>query len=122
MPPAFIPGIPAGCPPPEAVPAAGDVYRIVKHDPPTAGDFLTPHEAGTLKRRDPCLRCGLSVLLTLQDAGTLRDNFPFLGDFIACGLVDGLGVTRATPGFVSSHTTWWPYSGLDRHSPFRVVQ
>jgi hypothetical protein len=120
--PSFIPGIPADCPPDDAVPATDPVYRIVKTDPPTAADFLTPHETGRLKNRPPCLRCALSVYLTLQDAVAMRDYLPVLGNFIAVGEIADLGVAKLTEGMAPSHTTWWPFAEVDRHTPFKVVR
>ena len=70
---------PAGCPPDDAAPASGEVYRIVKSDPPTIMDFLTPHETGTLPKRDPCLRRSLSVYRRKADAEATMRAFPRLG-------------------------------------------
>ena len=113
---------PAGCPSDDTPPADLTVYRIVKNNPPTAVDFLSHHETGRLPKADPCLRCGLSVFIIPDDAAHQRRLMPRLGRFIAMGILTAeYGKARPTPGQQPSHTTWWPFAGVDRVSPFTVV-
>ena len=110
---------PEDCPPIEAEDAEGVVYRICKKDPPAESDFLSHFETGRMKHAPPCLRAGLSVLRTIGDARHLARLFPSLGAFIAQGrLRPEHGKTAPTKGKVPSHSTWWPYDGVERHSVF----
>ena len=114
---------PADCPSEDTPVANLTVFRIVKHRPPTATDLLSHHETGRLPKADPCLRCGLSVFIIAEDAAHQRKLMPRLGEFIARGtLTAEHGKARLTPGQQPSHTTWWPYIGVDRASLFAVIQ
>jgi hypothetical protein len=111
---------PHDCPPQDAVDAEGDVFRIVKHNPPTADDFLTCFETGTFPNRPACLRCGLSVHRVLADATHTKTKFPKLGSRIAKGtLAKEYGKTKQTG--LASHTTWWVYEGVVRASIFAII-
>src|SRR5258707_9926094 len=100
----------------------GFTTGLPKNNPPTAKDFLTPEEMNTLRDRPECLRRGLSVLRTRQDAIHQRRAFKFLGKYIAEGILDsGCGKTRLTPtNLAPTHTTWWCYEGVNRSQRFRV--
>lgn len=114
---------PADCPPADADDASGVVFRLVKGDPPTAGDFVTHFESGRLPNAPACLRCGLSVFRELQDAVHLRRLFPRLGSMIAQGtLQSSHGKTKLTSGQQPTHTTWWAYKHIDRCQPFAVCK
>ena len=114
---------PAGCPPDDSEPATGEVYRLVKSNPPTASDFLTHHELGKLPNAPPCLRCGLSVFRAREDAEHQYRAYPRLGKFIAVGeLQPEHGVTKLTQGRQPTHTTWWSYEGVDRAAIFVSVE
>jgi hypothetical protein len=114
---------PSGCPSPDTPDAAGTVFRIVKGDPVTAGDMLSHHEMGKLPRADPCLRCGLSVFQELEDAQNQQQLLPKLGDKIAQAQLEAEhGKACLTKGQQPTHTTWWPYEGVDRASLFVIVQ
>ncbi len=111
---------PIDCPPIDAVEAEGNVFRIVKNDPPAADDFLTNLEANTFPMRLPCLRCGLSVHRVLSDAIHTKTKYPKLGGRIAEGtLTNQYGKTKQTGQ--ASHTTWWVFEGVDRASIFALV-
>lgn len=113
---------PVGCPPTSAQSTAGDVFRLVSADPPVTKDLQTHHETGRLPRADPCLRCGLSVFRNLRDALHQRQLLPKLGKFVARGtLAAGHGKSALTPGTQPTHTTWWPYIEVSRHTLFVVV-
>ena len=114
---------PANCPPQDAVDAAGDVFRIVKSDPPVAPDLASHFETGKLPNAPPCLRCGLSVFREVRDAVHQRTLFPKLGRWIARGsLASEHGKTKLTSGHQPTHTTWWAYQGVNRAALFAVVQ
>lgn len=112
---------PANCPPHDAEDADGEVYRIVKNDPPHNDDYVTALEADKLRNRPACLRCGLSVFRAYEDAVHQQRLFPKLGDMIAKGVLNtGCGKTKQTGN--PTHTTWWPYDGVGRARLFSVVR
>lgn len=115
---------PQGCPPADAEPAAGRVYRLVKRNPACADDFRTHDERHKMPKADPCLRRGLSVFRTRHDAVHQAKLLPFLGDKIACAeLCPEHGRMKLTPTTQRpSHTTWWPYPGVDRAAPFHTIE
>jgi hypothetical protein len=94
----------------------------VKTDPAGANDFRSHRELGKLPKAPPCLRAGLSTFRTLDDAERMALLFPVLGAFVARGQLDGgYGRSLVTPGRQPTHTTVWPYVGVDRVAPFRRV-
>ncbi len=114
---------PSGCPAADTPDADGEVFRIVKDDPPSAADMRSHHETGRLPKADPCLRCGLSVFRRVEDAVNQQSLLPRLGKKIAkATLVAPHGKAILTPGQQPTHTTWWAYEGVDRASLFAVVQ
>ena len=113
---------PVDCPPVNAVDAAGAVFRLVKSNPVTSGDLSSHKETGKLPTAPACLRCGLSVFRALEDAIHQRRLIPKLGDFVATATLDAaMGKTLLTAGRQPTHTTWWPYEGIDRASLFSIV-
>lgn len=113
---------PNDCPPLDAIDAAGNVFRIAKHNPPTDIDFATHMETGKLKSAPECLRCGLSVFREFRDAMHQRRLMPKLGQWIArATLAAEHGKTKLTSGQQPTHTTWWAYEGVDRVDLFSVV-
>ena len=119
----FPDGWPAGYPPDDAEPAGGEVYRLVKSNPPAASDFLTHHELGKMPNAPACLRCGLSVFRACADAEHQYRAYPRLGKFIAKGeLQPEHGVTKLTQGRQPTYTTWWSYEGVDRAAIFVSVE
>lgn len=120
---AFPDDWPQGCPPADAEPAAGLVYRLVKNAPVLATDFRTHAELGKLPKAPPCLRVGLSVFRSRDDAIHQAALLPFLGDKLASGELQPVhGRTKLTAGRMPSHTTWWPYPDIDRTGPFLTVE
>lgn len=114
---------PADCPPQAAQEANQAVFRLVKEEPPSAGDLASHHETGKLPGACPCLRCGLSVLPSLDDALHQRDLMPKLGDHIAQAQLQPMhGKTQHTPSRrLPAHLTWWPAVALERHTIFQIV-
>jgi hypothetical protein len=125
---AFPDYFPPDCPPDEAVECRGIVYRFVEVDPPAPGDFLNHYERGLAPMAEPCLRCGLSVFLNVEVAvdrwKALRERFPGrkFGNHIAEGHLDPSHGKIVQTGRDREHHTWWPYDGIDRREPFRVVR
>ncbi len=110
---------PDGCPPDDTEKGKGEIYRLVKSKPPTETDFLSHHETGKMPKRDPCLRCGLSVFRNQEDAEHQYQAYPKLGKFVSKGTLKAEhGVTKLTSGRQPSHTTWWPYKGVNREVLF----
>jgi hypothetical protein len=114
---------PASCPAADTPDAAGDVFRIVKDNPVTAEDMQSHHETGKLPKADPCLRCGLSVFRVIEDALNQQKLLPKLGKRIAKAMLEAAhGKACLTKGQQPTHTTWWPYEGVERSVLFLVVQ
>lgn len=116
--------LPLGCPPAAAPPACGEVFRVVKSDPPDDTDFRTPYEAGTLPTRPLCLRCALSVARMPDDVVHLRSVYPQLGSLVAGGVLEVAdGVLQPSPNRLQpTHETWWPFDGIQRERNFKVIQ
>jgi len=117
---------PEGCPPTDAQPASGEVFRVVKVDPPTADDFLTFQELGKPDSGKPCEAAGVSVFRDAKDARHYCAKFPHLGELIAKGsLSSSHGAIKSTPrnvgGKPNSHATWWPCTSIIRHSLFSIA-
>lgn len=113
---------PENCPPNDAVDADGIVFRIVKAKPVTADDMASHHETGKLLKAPACLRCGLSVFREIQETLHQRQLFPKLGNLIAIATLQAThGKTKLTDGKQPTHTTWWPFEGIDRASLFSLV-
>jgi hypothetical protein len=97
------------CPPSDATDASGTVYRAAKSKPFTIDDIKTHAEKGTAKNiKDKCGRCGLSVVLTEEDAELHHVNFPKHGRFVAkAELKREHGVMKVVGGREETHTNVW---------------
>jgi hypothetical protein len=114
----------AGCPPVEAQGAEGVFYRRVLHQTPSAEDFRSAFEEGTKRfsDRQKCQARGLSVFVAIEDAQRYAELYPATGNLIAQATLDNSdGKTKPTPTNGNTHTTWWPYEGIERHAKFRVL-
>lgn len=117
---------PPNCPPHDSDEASGVVFRFVNGDSIDPQDFLSHHELGLAPRAPACRRCSLSVYRTLGFARVklkqLRDRFPGrFGTSIAAGqLAPELGMLKQE-GADLDHHEWWAYDGVERQTPFRVV-
>jgi hypothetical protein len=122
----FPSNYPQNCPPQNAVDADIVVYRTVANDPPLAGDFQSYVEAGKVKKRPKCNDHSVSVMRSKEDAVHHREVFGgnIGGKFIAVGtLLPAHGKTEGSSyGNFPSHTDWWPYENVQRHTVFTVVQ
>ena len=102
---------PENCPPAEAEPASGTVYRLVKHDPARAEDFKSVFEEnprGAIKKKTVKIY-GLSVHRDLSDSERLKKRSKkFKNRQIAKGSLNPtLGMIQHTPSIEESHHTWW---------------
>jgi hypothetical protein len=115
-------GFPEGCPPTEALDPTLSVYRVIKSEQPLPEDFMSLSELGrTRKGVDPCTHFGISVFDTWEGADVARQNFPQLGEFIACGTLSAEHGKIKLTNPLTRHHTWWPCDGIDRVAPFKVV-
>ena len=102
---------PENCPPAEAEPASGTVYRLVKHDPARAEDFKSVFEEnprGAIKKKTVKIY-GLTVHGDSQDSERLKNRArKFKNRQIAEGSLNPtLGMIRHTASIEESHHTWW---------------
>ena len=120
---------PANCPPAEAEPASGTVYRLVNHDPPQAEDFKTPFEENP-KRFDnkPDIRnCGLSVHTDMQDSEQLKKTMKMIPRFQNSQIAEGelnptLGLILHTPSSkYRFHHSWWVPVGAEPWIVFEII-
>ena len=99
--------LPDKCPPDDAQPAVGQVFRLVDGTP-SVKDFRSHYELNPDQTwPDLCLACGLSVFTDAADAEKIRARFPALRTrSIAHATLDGtVGVIKPTGK--RSHRTWW---------------
>lgn len=122
---------PDGCPPEEAQPVSGKVYRFVDNDPPHLEDFISwrkinPSEPCP-KGLTECQTCGLSVFTTEEGVCSALRRKPFLRKKkIALAHLSSeldLGVILNTPakGTGDNHHTWWFPSNTEPWKEFQVV-
>lgn len=110
---------PPECPPADAQDAQGEHFRVASNDPPGVDELKSYAELGKLTKANPCRRVGLSLLRSLDDAIHQTELFPKHGKLIFRGdLNSSHGKTLPTKGTLPTHTTWWPYEGIDRAAPF----
>lgn len=108
------------CPPSDAITGPKELFRLVKNDPPTAGDFLTAAQKGIHKDANPCIRHAISTHSDERHADKLRKTVNYFSEhLIAKGTIPAeAGAIKRTGG--SGHWSWWPSSG-SWHSLFEVV-
>lgn len=113
---------PKNCPPNEAQDASGVYYRVGKSNPPATADFKSHVEMNKKSRGDECIRNGLSVFSKQEEARHLIQIFPMLGSHVYQGELQAEhGKVKPTPSDQNpSHTTWWPYNGVDRAKLFQT--
>ncbi len=102
---------PANCPPADAKPASGTIYRLVRQDPAQAQDFKSNFEESLENPSiNPSIKnCGLSVHTDSQDSEQLKKRVgKFRSRLIAKSrLSPTLGMIRHTASIEESHHTWW---------------
>lgn len=119
--------LPSACPPADAQPASGVVFRLIRGATPSPGDFLPKcleNPAGDFTGRE-CLAAGLSVYRKRRDLDRLLTYPTFRKDNwrIARGdLHPQVGRLKATPPqkIRNSHHTWWWPSGVEPSTLFRL--
>ena len=116
---------PENCPPAEAEPASGTVYRLVKHDPARAEDFKSVFEEnprGAIKKKTVKIY-GLSVHRDLSDSERLKKRSKkFKNRHIAKGSLNPtLGMIQHTPSIEESHHSWWIPFGTEPWLVFNVI-
>lgn len=112
---------PPGCPPSNAGPASGLVFRIVAGGVLTEEDFQSHYEAGTASNAPPCGRCGVSVFNSSERALHRLRLSPHLGKAIARGQLKADGGRTQLTNARSGHVEWWPYAGVTRRSFFKEL-
>ena len=120
---------PDDCPPQDAQPATGEVYRLVKKNLPESKDFIPLREKKTSEDFDEreCQVCGLSVFRSFEDAVKMKNRERGMKNrLIAKGtLSPHLGKIKRTPSskpYGQSHHTWWVPTEVEPWSVFHVVQ
>ncbi|RKU24562.1 hypothetical protein C6497_17215 [Candidatus Poribacteria bacterium] len=120
---------PENCPPEEAEPASGTVYRLVRHDPPQAEDFRTffQENPNFFEGKPTDLICkghGVSVYTDPEDIKQLKERSKkFKNRHIAKGELNStLGVIQNTPSRqLKSHHTWWLPIGMEPWLVFKII-
>jgi hypothetical protein len=107
------------CPPPDAQPCSGDIYRLVSSVPPTESDFESHFDkyADRDWKGQECIARGLSVCLSFDAAAKLRKRFKaYAAHKVAlASIMPAMGVIKQT-GQNADHHTWWP-SGATNLAP-----
>jgi len=122
--PSYHPNIPDGCPPTDARPMRGVIYRSLRGAKPEAIDFQSHAERNVSSVGPECQKWGLSVWLSEEDVKHARSVMAFFRrKHIACGQVTPLhGVIKRTPsGNQPNHHTYWRDHTIDFVPLFRVV-
>ena len=115
---------PENCPPEGAEPASGTVYRLVRHDPPQAEDFLSTWEEFPGRFPEPTIKnSGVSVYTDPQDIERLKKRIRQLkGRKTAEGELNPVhGLIQPTEGKEKSHHTWWIPIEAEPWLVFKVV-
>ena len=116
------------CPPQDAQPATGEVYRLVKRNPPESEAFIPLREKKPNKDfgEKECQAWGLSVFRNVEDAVRMKSRARGMKKrLVAKGtLSPHLGRIKHTPSemFGQSHHTWWVPTEVQPWSVFHVVQ
>ena len=117
--------LPDDCPPNDAeeIDAARFVYRLVRNNPPTDGDFRSQRAERPTARFNvsECRARGLSVFADRRVAERIAKKPNLAGSAISqVVLTTGAGRIKRTGG--RSHYTWWPYKDYDILANCRLVQ
>lgn len=115
---------PVNCPPTEAEPASGTVYRLVRHNPAQEKDFQAPWEEYPGRFTEPTTtNCGVSIHTDIQDSQRLRNRVrKFKNRQIAEGELNPmLGMIQHTPSREKSHHAWWIPIEAEPWVVFKVI-
>ncbi len=118
---------PAGCPPENAQPSFGEVFRLVKKDPPTSEDFKSHRETQPDKKFDvlECEVCSLSVFRDMGDILNLKKRVPAMRKRLVSQAIlnESLGKILHTPSLGGkSHYSWWVPVDVQPWILFHVVK
>ena len=114
---------PSGCPSPSEPGAQGEVYRLVKTDPPQLSDFESWLELGRGKGKD-CQRAALSCVNALSHAIEQRKAYPTHRDKLIASatLTEDHGCLAQTGSQPHHYSLWLRREWLARAtSLFKVV-
>ena len=120
---------PENCPPAEAKPASGTVYRLVVHDPAQEEDFKTSFEENPRRfnNKPDIKNCGLSVQTDIQDSEQLKKAMKMVPRFKNSQIAEGelnptLGLIQHTPSSeYKSHHSWWVPIGAEPWVVFKII-
>ena len=117
---------PENCPPAEAEPAFGTVYRLVQHDPALAEDFRSTWEECPGRFEEPTIiNSGVSIYTDPQDIERLKNRYK--KKFSKYKMAEGelnptLGVIQHTPSSLGkSHHTWWVPVRAEPWNVFNII-
>ena len=118
--------LPEDCPPDDAQPATGTVYRMLKGDRPTPDDFLSFRELKPGKAYpSDCIASGLSVYTEIEGIRQLQRRVPrFRKAKVGQGELDAVhGTIKNTPSQLhASHHTWWLAREAEPWTFFSVIE
>lgn len=120
---------PIECPPASSIPAVGEFYRLVKHDPPVEVDFETYLEqliAQHPKRNSSANDVEDAAISLLQAYDDAKYTWEFIPGMkkrkIALGEIVGAGLMQAKPeANQPTHFNWWMPLGDLAWKNFSVV-
>jgi hypothetical protein len=117
--------MPKPCPPPNAGPANGVIFRGIPKPPISEDDFLSHPELNRPNcDHGNCEHWGLSVWVSKAEAEHAQRIFRYMRKWhIASGSVNGSdGVIMQTPSNQQpNHHTFWKIYGLEISSRFQIV-
>ncbi|QEO15620.1 hypothetical protein FLP10_15170 [Agromyces intestinalis] len=118
---------PPGCPPPAAVPAVGEFFRLVEGDDVVEEDFISHYErslsGGRRFWKDDVQASSCSLFQDRVDADETRRAIGSLRDKrVARGSISGSGQMQHTPSSrAQSHHSWWRPTGDHAWESFSVT-
>lgn len=116
---------PDNCPPKDAKPATGIVYRLLRQKKVKKSDFK-PRILSNLPRFDgkECEESGLSVYKNLDDMYRLQKFIPGMRKRVPAKgeLIPEMGQIKPTPREGNSHHTWWVPLGVAPWDSFEIIQ
>jgi len=117
---------PTGCPPGSAAAPSGDVFRLVRANPPQDDDFV-PHiilYPDTDFKKRKCEACGLTVFISRDECRRAGDRIPALrGRLLAVATLNSThGLLAHTPRQSNPHHhTWWQSASIQAAALFSVA-
>lgn len=112
---------PENCPPPTSKDAAGECFRITTTNQLIDDDFKSYLELNIPTTAPMCLRCGVSIYTSFEQAKRMLLLRPKIGTHVAKGTLNQDHGKWSDPS-PSGHREWWPYADIDRKSCFDEPQ